>query len=112
MAIYLGRDVLARVTIAQMKAQFRRSVWKSLSTVHVSFDGSSTDVKVVSLPNPGACGGHRRWLLCPSCSGLTWVVGYVASLESWACKRCTGWKSPKRPKGSRAVLGDLGAMQG
>lgn len=100
------RDSVTRVSIRQLRAQFAPRVFAELDQLVVQAGSTAAKVRVVRVPSAAAHGGCRRWLLCPTCSRQTSVIGLVRDSEvadAWACYRCARWTSRKRSVKERSA---------
>ena len=99
------RDSVERLSIRQLRAQFKPRDFAVMDQVHVEAAGTGATIKIARVPAPTAHGGTRRWMVCPTCGRQTSVVGLVsagADAEArWACYRCGVWRSRKISKSIR-----------
>jgi len=88
------RDQILRLSMAQVRGQFKPRAFRDLNVVHLEHGGHAVDVALVEEECRTAHGGRRRWFRCPRCSGRAQVLGCHA-VEGWACpaKQCVrGWR--------------------
>lgn len=94
----LRRDV-QRISIAQVRAAFRPSVYARLDEVRLNFAGTDVMVRIVKLPS--SCkGGIQRALECPRCGRAVVVLGAAVDPASGSvvvgCRSrgCLAWREP------------------
>lgn len=99
MAIYRD-EVLARTSLAQIRAAFAPRVFKKLTAVPVEAGGVRARIEIARLPHPSTKSNVRTWLIC-SCGAKTQVIGVVTDDDGqpmWKCARCSGgWRTRNRP---------------
>lgn len=96
MALYA--DQLPRVSLAQLRAQFKPRRFKTITSVTLQIDGMATEVKIVTAPGDGCVGVARQWIECHTCKRRVNTVGWVLGF-AWSCRRCLGWRARNRARG-------------
>ena len=96
------RDAVTRVSIAQLRAQFKPRAFRTLTSVRLDVGGVVMDAMLVNDVGAGFVKGLRRWFVCPRCQRRANVLGMVASL-GWVCPRCGGWRSRNRVEKTLAL---------
>ncbi len=86
-----------RLSLAQLRAQYKPRYFASLRSVEVIIDGQCTTIDLVTDVGHGCISVPRRWLRCHHCGRNANVLAYVRGFE-WACKRCLGWRARSRTK--------------
>ena len=97
-------DQIRRISLAQLRAQFKPRYFRTLATVPIFVDGVSTEIELISSPGHGCVRSERRWLRCHHCRGNANVLGYVRGF-SWACHRCLGWRARCHPSNQQHAGG-------
>lgn len=86
------RDAVTRVSIAQLRAQFKPRAFRALATVRIDVGGAVMEAKLVDDVGVGFVKGTRRWFECPRCNRRVNVLGIVEGV-GWVCPKCDGWRS-------------------
>jgi transposase-like protein len=99
------RDAVERLSLRQLRAQFKPREFSRLQQVHVEAAGTAATIKIARVASPTAFGMSRRWMVCPACGRQTSVVGLVTDGNGgsrWCCFRCGSWRSRRRIKTQRS----------
>lgn len=94
----LYRDTVKRISIAAVRAMFKRSVFKTLSWVTLTHAGCTVEVAILTVPSPTTRGGTRRFLSCNRCSAPCNVLGCAVELGGWGCASCLKWRGRNPPR--------------
>ena len=78
------RDAVTRVSIAQLRAQFKPRAFRALATVRIDVGGAVMEAKLVDDVGVGFVKGTRRWFECPRCQRRVNVLGIVEGV-GWVC---------------------------
>lgn len=95
------RDAITRVSIAQLRAQFKPRAFRALTSVRLDVGGMVMDATLVDDAGAGFVKGARRWFECPRCRRRVNVLGAVNGV-GWVCLRCGRWRSRNRVDAPRA----------
>lgn len=102
------REDTPRVSIAALRAQFKPSTYRALTSVRLEHGGVACEVALATVPAHGSVRGEQRRLVCPRCARPVLVLGVVEGL-GWVCASCGRWRSRDRP---RSVAGTLRNVEG
>lgn len=99
------RDQVARVTLAQVRAQFPPRVSRTLPSVQLQHGGVECTAAIAAKEGVGCIAGLRRWFRCPRCEALVAVLGCVDGV--WGCRKCLGWRSRNRRRTTEHLVSRL-----
>lgn len=93
----LYTDEVVRVSLAQIRGQYRPAGYRDLKQIRLEVPGEAVLVDIVKAPLATCHGGFRRWMVCPRCRARVNVIGYAGTL-GWGCARrdCLGWHGRNR----------------
>lgn len=102
------REATPRVSIAALRAQFKPTVYRTLTRVMLDHDGVACEVALVSIPAHGSVRAPQRRFVCPRCERAVLVLGVVEG-KGWVCTACGRWRSRDRPRAVQRALRDAAA---